>query len=277
MGMGMGIGIHECKFLQKIAKKYEFKKTLTIGRQQIFFDGEKCIDSNKKIYCEDFFLNNFKSSSVDSIDISDYEGANIVHDLNIPILNKHYYKYDTIYDGGALEHIFDIKTALFNISKMLNNNGNIIHIVPANNQCGHGFYQFSPELFFSFYSKNLGYSSCDVYLAVEGNYKSIYQVIKPENGIRNSFKSVRPVHLIVVARKEMIDYQILNNNYNLLIQQSDYVYNWNNFRINNNYLKNFIKSNKLLLKICYPIYRFIYNNVLIWVTNLNPMLIKINY
>ena len=70
-------------------------------------------------------------------------------------------KFDTIIDFGTSEHIFNVVENLSNISKFCKNNGIILHSLPANNNCGHGFWQFSPELFFSLYSENNGFSDTE--------------------------------------------------------------------------------------------------------------------
>ena len=51
-------------------------------------------------------------------------------------------------DSGSLEHVFNISQALRNCLEMVESGGHFISIGPANNAMGHGFYQFSPELYF---------------------------------------------------------------------------------------------------------------------------------
>ena len=92
--------------------------------------------------------------SVSSLDASAYEGADYIHDMNMPVSRGMREKWDVIFDGGTLEHVFDVKQSLENIHSMLRTNGVIIHVSPSNNHVDHGFYQFSPTLFFDFYSVN---------------------------------------------------------------------------------------------------------------------------
>ena len=57
----------------------------------------------------DYFENLFRDLGygiTDSIDFSSYEGANIIHNMNLPI-PKDSKKYNYIYDGGTIEHIFN--------------------------------------------------------------------------------------------------------------------------------------------------------------------------
>ena len=92
--------------------------------------------------------------TIDSMDISDFEGANITHDLNYPIPQKLKQQYNCVFDGGTSEHVFDVKSSLFNTHELLKVGGVAIHAVPINNLVNHGFYQFSPALFFGFYEQN---------------------------------------------------------------------------------------------------------------------------
>ena len=63
-------------------------------------------------------------------------------------------RYDLILDGGVMEHVFDVRTVMKNITALTKTNGYLMHILPSNNTCDHGFYQFSPVLFKEYYKKN---------------------------------------------------------------------------------------------------------------------------
>jgi len=96
----------------------------------------------------------FKSlgcAEVESIDFYPDEQPTHTMDLNLPVDNKYKETFDLIYDGGTLEHCFDIAQVLRNTASMLKPGGRVIHHVPTNNWVDHGFYQASPTLFFDFY------------------------------------------------------------------------------------------------------------------------------
>ena len=97
------------------------------------------------------------ASSVDSMDNSDFEGARLVHDLNQPIPADWKGRYDAVIDGGTLEHVFNFPVALRNVMEMVQPGGRLFIHNCANNLCGHGFYQFSPELFFRVLSPANGF------------------------------------------------------------------------------------------------------------------------
>lgn len=103
------------------------------------------------------------------LDYSPHEGAEIVHDLNRPAPEQLQDRFDLIVDGGTTEHVFDVRQALMNIARMLRIGGRVIHICPANNWVNHGFYQFSPTLFYDYYGSN-GFVDLRGYIAEHDLY-----------------------------------------------------------------------------------------------------------
>ena len=110
-------------------------------------------------YAEDF-LRELGASELVAIDASDYEGADLIADLNEPLGVEE--RFDAVIDAGTLEHIFNVPCALANIIRATKTGGRIFLAVPANNLCGHGFYQFSPELMFRVFSETHGCRVRDV-------------------------------------------------------------------------------------------------------------------
>lgn len=91
---------------------------------------------------------------VESIDYSDHENSTYVHDFNFPVPDVFHEKYDAIFDGGTLEHIFNFPESLRNIYKLLKVGEVVIHESPNHNHVDHGFYMFSPTVFYDYYSSN---------------------------------------------------------------------------------------------------------------------------
>ncbi len=100
------------------------------------------------------FFNLLGLKEVKAMDYSDYEGADIIHDLNCPVPKYLHNRFDLIIDGGTTEHVFDVRQSWSNIGRMLKPGGRVIHTIPVNNWVNHGFFQFSPTLFFDYYSAN---------------------------------------------------------------------------------------------------------------------------
>jgi hypothetical protein len=94
-------------------------------------------------------------SAVESLDYSNYEGADHIVDLNNQRMPDFLMqRFDFIVDGGTLEHIFHVPNVLNNIFMMLRTGGRILHMAPSSNHMDHGFYMFSPTLFMDFYCAN---------------------------------------------------------------------------------------------------------------------------
>ena len=71
---------------------------------------------------------------VSVLDCSEFEGAEIIFDLNNSDLPPQIEgNYDVIIDHGTIEHIFHIPNCLNNIFKLLKINGRVIHSSPASN------------------------------------------------------------------------------------------------------------------------------------------------
>jgi SAM-dependent methyltransferase len=87
-----------------------------------------------------------------SLDVSKYEGCEIVQDLNVP-LKVRPGQFDLVIDNGTIEHCFNVGQAFFNAKKLCAKGGVIFHNNPAN-WFGHGFWNFSPCVYFDFYAAN---------------------------------------------------------------------------------------------------------------------------
>jgi SAM-dependent methyltransferase len=94
-------------------------------------------------------------SECESLDCSDYEGADHIFDLNAPAVPDHLRnRFDFIFNGGTIEHVFHLPNVLANIFAMLRVGGRILHLAPSSNNIDHGFYMFSPTFFTDFYAAN---------------------------------------------------------------------------------------------------------------------------
>jgi SAM-dependent methyltransferase len=126
--------------------------------------------------------------SVETLDISSFQGTCIVHDMNEPIPIELCGQFDFILDGGTLEHVFHVPLAMANVFKMLRPGGRFIGVNPLNGWPGHGFYQFSPELVFGFWKRGCG---CRVHrclaLPVKRAWRPIHLADSQEVGGRNLF------------------------------------------------------------------------------------------
>ncbi|MFN4284029.1 MAG: hypothetical protein ACK4NA_15445 [Alphaproteobacteria bacterium] len=100
-------------------------------------------------------LENLGFEKAESLDYSDYEGADQIIDLNSGALPDHLReRYDVLLDSGTIEHVFHVPNALANIHNMVKTGGRIIFIAPSSNHMEHGFYMFSPTFFHDYYKAN---------------------------------------------------------------------------------------------------------------------------
>jgi hypothetical protein len=155
----------------------DFERVLTIGRQSLFLTESHIrrlarhygvsIDPSRYPWhgpAEPFIRDFFGASEVVATDVSDYEGAAIVHDMNAPLAIDYHESFDVVIDGGSLEHVFNVPVALANYMNAVRVGGSLFVITTANNHLGHGFYQFSPELLYRVFSESNGYAVRDMIL-----------------------------------------------------------------------------------------------------------------
>src|SRR4051812_42760851 len=157
----MGIGYNSAALLGKAKENQHcFDKVLTIGHQNLCLSPRQietlaqrhglrldAADYPYGVYADDFLKAFLGAQSVMSLDYSAFEDCDIVHDMNRPIDPSQHGTFDAVIDGGSLEHIFNFPGALANCMNLLKVGGSLFIFTPVNNHLGHGFYQFSPELF----------------------------------------------------------------------------------------------------------------------------------
>jgi SAM-dependent methyltransferase len=215
----MGIDAHGAAWLLDRARAgAKFDRTLMIGRQN-FFVGRRewrrvlararrpvppawsALDGFHGTYAETFFKA-LGADTVNSMDATAYEGADRVHDLNQPVPPDWRETYDTVFDGGSLEHVFQFPTALLNCLQLVKPGGHFMAYTPANNYYGHGFYQFSPELWWRALGEGAGFK-IEKMVAVEFGWRlRMFAVADPAAiGERISLINRAPVLLFVCARK----------------------------------------------------------------------------
>ena len=146
----MGIDAHSIRFLREArGSGVSFGSTITLGCQSIAGTAPQA--SSRRLFealgCAEFH----------EMDHSDYEGADVAHNLNVPLPGELASKFDIVFDGGTLEHVFNVAEGLRSCMRMLKVGGHFIGHSPANNWFGHGFYQFSPEFFWRAFSPENGF------------------------------------------------------------------------------------------------------------------------
>jgi hypothetical protein len=155
-------------------------------------------------YAEPFFKA-IGVGSVESMDVSAYEACSLVHDLNNPIPTEWHSRYDVVLDGGTLEHVFHFPNAIANAMNLVKVGGVFITTTPSNNYNGHGFYQFSPELFFRLFNEASGFEVLLMALSESFGRRRVFKVQDPAVlRKRITFLGDGPLALVMVARRTKI-------------------------------------------------------------------------
>lgn len=256
----MGIAYSDAALLAKAKNnKVCFEKIITIGHLSLYLS-QKQIEHLGKFYSINigtakFFYNQYADNffkvflgakDVISLDYSDYEGCDIVHDMNKSIGSNYYEMFDVVIDGGSLEHIFNFPIAIENCMKMVKKGGSFFIFSMANNHFGHGFYQFSPELFFRILQSTNGFKIQDI-IIVEHPFPGLelstrikcYSVTDPAFvKQRVSLVSKNPVSIMVHAVRTEI-----KPVFSAFPIQSDYLatYNSKHKQLEDNSIKSHLK------------------------------------
>jgi SAM-dependent methyltransferase len=235
----MGIDVETARFL--LARRREgarFERCATLGRQHCYFGNKETANLLREVgldpkdfprlFPEEYpryseaFWEMLGAKELVTIDASSFEGATRVHDLNQPIPAEWKESFDAVCDIGTLEHVFNFPTAIRNCLEMVEVGGHFFAQTPANNNMGHGFYQFSPELYFRILSPKNGFR-IEQFIAIEyGPRRRWFTVRDPETvRARVTLINSYPVGLCIAARRVEIKPLLVETP-----QQSDYASAW---------------------------------------------------
>ena len=215
----MGLDTKATQFLLAAYRSgASFERTAMIGRQKIYVTpawlrsrlrasgSELDAAATARLFVEaDGFaeplLRALGANRIVSLDASNYEGASRVVDLNAEIPRDLEAQFTTVIDSGSLEHMFDVRAAIGNYMRLVAPGGHLLIVTPANNMAGHGFYQFSPELFYRVLAEPNGFQM-ERMLVTELSSKRWYEVADPAVlGTRVQFRTYRPTYVCVSARR----------------------------------------------------------------------------
>lgn len=212
----MGLDTASAKFVCSARSLgVDFSEMLMVGRQLFFpevgalrrifsvqgidVDATLFLQENK--YGEGLF-SLLGAREISSLDYSSYENATILHDLNSPIPKELHERFSVVYDGGTLEHVFNIPQAFKNCMEMVKVGGHFLQVNEANNFMGHGFWQFSPELLFRVFSPENGFEVEVVFLHEVVTGGSWYVVSDPDSVHRRvELCNSTPTYILTIAKR----------------------------------------------------------------------------
>jgi SAM-dependent methyltransferase len=217
--IAMGFDLQTLRFVLD-AKRHgvDFSSTATLGRQTLALPIEDLRAEIERYHLDglrsavgaiyetfpysDGLLRALGARQLDAIDVSAYEHASILADMNRPLPDSLHSRFTTVIDGGTLEHIFDVPQAFRNVAALLRVGGHFISVNGTNNFMGHGFYQFSPELFFRVLSADNGFELDTLVLSETHRDSYWYEAADPAI-VRARVEVVNghPTYVMVRARK----------------------------------------------------------------------------
>ncbi len=173
---------------------------LLIARQTMFFSPEDAIGmlresglpvpavdflpdtktrlANKSYIRDDDFFRLLGIPNIKALDVSEYEGADIVHDLNTPIPVAVEGIADFLLDGSTLDNVFDPATALRNFARLLKPGGRLVSINVASNHYD-PYLILTPHWLLDYFIVN-GFSDCKVYIFVYDGPNGGMNVFTPD-------------------------------------------------------------------------------------------------
>lgn len=217
----MGIDLHNLNLLAHARDLgVRFDRTLAIGRQALFIEdfelerhrrlrglaplAEPALAPGRPRYFEPLMTQWLGAGVADAVDASPYENARLIHDMNLPwpADSVERASFDAVLDFGCLEHVFNFPVAWRNCVDLCRVGGHVLHALPANNLSGHGFYQFSPELFFNLYQPGNGFELRGLYFAIKADARHWWKVANPLDLKRRvNLCNSHEVYMLVIARK----------------------------------------------------------------------------
>lgn len=240
----MGIKTSSARLLAYLKRegKSDLRSVCMLGRQELCLTKRQiralCNDY-KDVLQGDFqqetfsegFLKALGAEQIHSLDASDFEGADIICDLNKPIPEEYRNKFTCIIDGGTTEHVFSFDQAMENVIDLLEVGGYYIGMIPSNNWNGHGLYQLSPMLYMQLFCENNGMKLEHLYLCNAFRSRTIREIQKRDITNRTELNGFAPAELYIVAKK------IKDRCGTLVLQQGDYEQKWSGNNQENSFVK----------------------------------------
>lgn len=143
---------------------------------------------------------------IEAMDFTAQEGAEHVHDLNLPLRPELHGQFDLVIDGGTTEHIFHIGTALDTCHQLLKPGGVMMAYIAADGWFGHGFFQTGPDVPWRYWHHARGYEMLEVSLAPREKPTQTIAVPDPTGKARGGEMKLQGPHMLLYAcRKPLVD------------------------------------------------------------------------
>jgi hypothetical protein len=145
--------------LERLLRKYGLSLPKNFEYE---FDTETRGAAGQRLITDRCFMRSLGVERINFLDVTDYEQADIVHDLGYPVPDSLLDRYDFIYNGGCLDNMFNPGVAITNLSKMLRSGGRVICFESASS-INSPYLMYSPGWFWDYYVVN-SFADCKIYV-----------------------------------------------------------------------------------------------------------------
>lgn len=160
------IGLFEKHGITPVATQVEYDTQTIYSKQH----------SDQKFITDQTFFGMLGVEKVYAIDHSDFEGADILINLNVDLPKKHEESVDFLYGGSVCDNVFDPAMYIRNIAKLLKPGGRVLDTNVASNE--HHLYMCPPPIWYFDYFVMNSFADCKLYVC-EGSDNHIYLLEPP--------------------------------------------------------------------------------------------------
>ncbi|MDE3080936.1 MAG: class I SAM-dependent methyltransferase [Paracoccaceae bacterium] len=212
----MGISLIPAMFLARNAPHVQgLARGIILGRQKLHMQGRKLDRFVKAATLHGFQLTTESLTQPDgftealfaalgyppmeAMDFTDKEGAQHIHDLNLPVPEALHERFDLVIDGGTTEHIFYIGQAIDNCHAMLKPGGVMMGFVACDGWFGHGFFQTGPDVPWRYWHHARGYQMLEVSIVPRLMPRLITPIEDPTGQPRGGERFLKGPHMLLFA------------------------------------------------------------------------------
>jgi SAM-dependent methyltransferase len=163
-----------------------------LGANELEIDNATRGSTRGHFVTDQAFYSLFSRARYHCLDVSNYEGADLVVDLCQPLHTSLQERFDFIVDGSTLDNVFDPAMAIRNLAQLLKPGGRILQFNHAARR-HYVYVGFSLCWFHDYYAINK-FNDCQVYLAqwdeqrIHARWDFYhYQPVREENGLLSYF------------------------------------------------------------------------------------------
>lgn len=125
------------------------------------YDGDTRSAVGHRYISDRAFFAMFSSIKLKTLDVTDYENAEIIHDMHLPLPDEFKDRFDFIWNGSCLDNMSDPGMAMRSTAQMLKSSGRVICMEMATPDFD-AYVTFSQAWFFDFFAVN-HFEDCKVY------------------------------------------------------------------------------------------------------------------